>query len=437
VTETPNDRPAIGRRTFLAGAAASSFMAAAAACSFGGSSGGGSGASSDSGPIRLQSFQPADVVKIWGPQFADFQKSGGVQVKHEFTAKASQNQTLLTQATSGTLPDIALISADSFPSLASRGLLAPLDSYQFKNFQVSDEPSVLQNLYKHQDKVYGIGTDLDLGLLFYNIDLFKAAGIAVPTPDTTYDELRTMAKKLTKGSGSGKYYGLDTQGFTGAYLLMSALAWSNGGQLMDADKKQVTVTDGPGRQAVDWMSGMIGTDKSVPPPNSEGTSLTNGRVGMGMYGAWGAYYILNGVKFKWGVTQLPKGTSGQQTYGSGSCLVIFNSSKKKASAAKFIDFFLKDTLQIQRAHDWAWTPPTKTVLSSSDFGQSGALTLTADQKGVVNAAADSARALVITPDQTKVYSVLSDALTDVASGHTDSAGVAKQLTDGWTPLLSS
>lgn len=426
------------RRSFLTGAAAVG-LAMAAGCSFGGSKGSssaGGGGTSGGGALRLQTFQPADVVKVWGPQFDDFKKQTGVDIKHEFTAKATQNQTLLTQATSNTLPDIGLISADSFPSMAAKGLLAPLDGYTFNNFKTTDEPDVLQDMYKVDGKTYGVGTDLDLGLLFYNIDMLTAAGLQPPTPDTTWDELRDMAKKLTKGSGSGKYYGLDTQGYIGAYLLMSSMAWSLGGQLIDMDAKKVTVTDGAGKQAVDWMTAMIGQDKSVPPPNSDGTTMTNGRIAMGMYGAWGAYYILNDVKFKWGVTRLPKGQSSA-TYGSGSCLVVFNSSNKKDNAAKFVDFFLQQQYQLQRAHDWAWTPPMKSVLSSSGFGSSGALTLTADQKSIVNEAAASARTLAITTQQTKLYNVVSDTFTGVASGKVNADQAAQQLTSGWTPLLNA
>lgn len=422
----------VSRRSFLIGTSAVTASVALSGCSFGGSSGEGS----SSGPLRMASFQPADVVKVFKGQFADFAKKSGTEVKHEYASRTAQNQALLTQATSGTLPDVGLISADTFPSLASRGLLEPLDGFDFGNFSFADQPKVLQNLYKFEGQTFGVGTDLDLGLLFYNIDLFEKAGVDVPTPETTYDQFRDIAKELTAGKGSGKYYGLDTQGFSGAYLLMSAMAWSMGGQLMDTKAKKVTVTDGPGREALELIANMFGTDKSIPPPNSDRTTITNGRVAMGMYGAWGAYYMLDKAKFKWGVTQLPRAKT-QVTYGSGSCLVMFKSSKKKKKAAEFIDFFLQDKIQLQRADDFAWTPPMGKVLSSSHFGERGALTLTGDQKTVINDAAASARALAITNEQTKVYGAMSDVLTGIAADKLGAAGAAKKLTATWQPLLEA
>jgi ABC-type glycerol-3-phosphate transport system substrate-binding protein len=419
--------PSLSRRRFLLGASAVGAAAMLPAC-------GNDDSGAEGGDLRFQSFQPADVVEVWEPQFSEFKSTNGSGVRHEYIAKAQQNQSLLTLAASGTLPDVALISADSFPSLSSRGLLEPLDQAKLKDYQINDGVEVLRNLYTYDGKPYGIGTDLDMGLLFYNEDLFTAAGLTPPTPQTTWDEMRQMARTLTKGSGAGKFYGLDVTG-SGPYLVLSAMAWAFGGQLIDAKAKKVTISDGGGRRAVELFTAMQGADGSIPPPNSEGATIANGRVAMGVYGAWAAYYVLKDVKFKWGLTKLPRADSFG-TYGSGSTLVIFKSSKNKAKAAEFVNFFMSRQLQLQRASDFGWTPPTTSVLAAPEFGTSGRLNFTPEQRTVITETAAQARPLVLVPEQVKLYQAVTDALGPVANGQADAAKTIQALQDGWQSLIS-
>lgn len=56
-------------------------------------------------------------------------------------------------------------------------------------------------------KVYSIPTMTIINFVAVNKDMFDAAGIPIPT-DWTLDEFRAMAKKLTKGEGQDKVYGI-------------------------------------------------------------------------------------------------------------------------------------------------------------------------------------------------------------------------------------
>ena len=44
-------------------------------------------------------------------------------------------------------------------------------------------------------------------MLYYNKDLFDAAGVAYPSNDMTWDEYDALAAKMTSGEGSSKVYG--------------------------------------------------------------------------------------------------------------------------------------------------------------------------------------------------------------------------------------
>ena len=58
--------------------------------------------------------------------------------------------------------------------------------------------------YKTPDGYYGLPRDFQTIVLFYNKDMFDAAGVAYPTADWTYDDLRNAAKKLTMVGADGK-----------------------------------------------------------------------------------------------------------------------------------------------------------------------------------------------------------------------------------------
>lgn len=56
-------------------------------------------------------------------------------------------------------------------------------------------------------KYYGLPFELIIPMIFYNKDMFDQAGIPYPTNNWTYDDLYSMAKKLTRTEGNSKIYG--------------------------------------------------------------------------------------------------------------------------------------------------------------------------------------------------------------------------------------
>ena len=56
-------------------------------------------------------------------------------------------------------------------------------------------------------KQYTLPFRQDWYMLFYNKDLFDAAGVGYPSDDMTWDEYEALAKQMTSGEGSEKVYG--------------------------------------------------------------------------------------------------------------------------------------------------------------------------------------------------------------------------------------
>lgn len=386
------------------------------------------------GEIRFQTFQGPDIIEVWDQQFLDLEADTGVSVVIETAPQADQATRLLTQASSGQLPDVAIISAIHFTALASRGLLEPLSQENLPGLDFDDIQPVLRDAYRYDGLTYGVPADLDTGLLFYNKDIFDAAGQEYPNPDWTWEEFQQISSDLTVGEGAGKQFGADL--FNGGdWGLVEAIAASYGDSMFDEEAAVPSVDSAGGRQAIELFDRMLRVDQSAPAPGSANATIGNGQIAMGIYGPWASYYLLSDVDFNWDVTTLPQGDRSV-TFGWGGVAVVFADSDNKASALAFIENLMSEELQTQRAEDWAWAPPSISLLESPRFGDSAALALTAEQKLVVAAALENAVAPVILQDHARANSILQGVFSEMAAGSIDAEEAITRLTEGWAPLIA-
>src|SRR2546423_1756294 len=89
-------------------------------------------------------------------------------------------------------------------------------------------------------------------VLFYNEDMFKAAGIA--HPPTTWDEFAADAKKLTV---PGQRWGTDFSLATGYENLWEAMTAQFGGPLLNRDQTKSAFNGAPGQQAINVYADLI------------------------------------------------------------------------------------------------------------------------------------------------------------------------------------
>jgi multiple sugar transport system substrate-binding protein len=59
----------------------------------------------------------------------------------------------------------------------------------------------------YEGSIYGLPFRSDIWILYYNKDIFDAAGVDYPTNDMTWSEFDAVARELTSGSGADKIYG--------------------------------------------------------------------------------------------------------------------------------------------------------------------------------------------------------------------------------------
>ncbi|WP_394428462.1 extracellular solute-binding protein [Streptomyces sp. SGAir0957] len=125
----------------------------------------------------------------------------------------------------------------------------------------SIDPNVM-NALKKDGKLYGLPTsNYTMGLLI-NRKLFKQAGLDPNKPPTTWDEVRTAAKKIA-GLGNGiAGYGEYSAENTGGWHFAAA-QYSLGGDMVTADGKKAAFNDATGKQVVQQLHDMRWTDDSM------------------------------------------------------------------------------------------------------------------------------------------------------------------------------
>ncbi|AEY67234.1 extracellular solute-binding protein [Clostridium sp. BNL1100] len=189
--------------------------------------GGNSGESSQTsgvdsaGKTTAQSDKPV-VLKFWGGVPAEYgpqltvdafnkeYKDKGIQAEYiRFVNDDTGNMKLDTTLLAG--GDIDVFMTYTSSNLVKRGTggmaLEISDRLSKAGFDPVKELGNSVNPYIYDGKVYGLPTKMENYYILANKNMFDEAGIPLPE-SWTYDEFRETAKKLTKGEGQNKVYGM-------------------------------------------------------------------------------------------------------------------------------------------------------------------------------------------------------------------------------------
>ncbi len=130
-------------------------------------------------------------------------------VKIEMTDLGSSDyMTQLATQLAGNNSELDVLSIKDIPGYAN---LINLDMLEPLNDALTTPKEsfngVLEQLTAEDGKFYGIPFRSDFWVVFYNKDLFAAAGVDYPSNDMTLDDYDALMRKMTSGSGAEKVYG--------------------------------------------------------------------------------------------------------------------------------------------------------------------------------------------------------------------------------------
>jgi multiple sugar transport system substrate-binding protein len=238
---------------------------------------------------------------------------------------------LQTGLAGGAAPDVFAMDGPLFPDYAGRDVLLDLTPYvQSEGYPLTDLNELAVKDFTTKDgKQMGLPRDLNVIALFYNKDLFDAAGVAYPDDTWDWAKLTAVAKQLTKdtnGDGKVDQWGLYTE-TTDMENYWSSLVWQNGGDILSPDGA-TTVLDTPQASGgIQFLQDLIWKEKAVPDPAlfaETGDAFEQGKAAMEVNGSWlVATDEAAGLKF--GIAPLPKGPAGRATSVNPTGAVISKS----------------------------------------------------------------------------------------------------------------
>jgi multiple sugar transport system substrate-binding protein len=335
----------------------------------------GSQKAADTGPVEITftMWGAPEELTVWQAVVDEFHAvNPNITVKVDVADWDSYWTKLNTLIAGGTPPDVFAMDAPLFLDWQSRGALLNLQPYIDANAGFLDGfyPQTLA-AYKTADGYYGLPRDFQTIVLFYNKDMFDAAGMAYPTADWTYDDMLAAAKKLTldkDGDGKIDQYGIWTDTWD-MELLWSEAIWAYGGDIISPDHTKTLIGEGGARGAWAYVDSLY-KEGVMPTPTTSGEFgfdlFQSGMAAMTTIGHWAVPgYVQAGIHFD--VAPMPKGPAGQATSVNSAGFVISKDSKNADAAFEFIKFALSEKGQSKLAQLGFAIPVLKSVAESDAY----------------------------------------------------------------------
>ncbi|WP_137989659.1 extracellular solute-binding protein [Streptomyces vilmorinianum] len=420
------------RRGIAATALVAALGVTLAACGSGdGSNGGGSKSSGElSGTVTWwDTSSVGSEDKVFKKLAEDFtKKHPKVTVKYVNVPFGEAQNKFKNAAQSGNgAPDVIRSEVAWTPDFANLGYLAPLDG----TAALKDDKDFLKQAAastKYNGKTYGVPQVIDSMGIFYNKKIFKEAGVEAPK---SIAELKTVAAKIKEKTGkTGLYLRGDD-----AYWFLSFL-YGEGGDLVNADSKTVTVDNAAGVKAMATVkdlvtSGAAKTDATDGWNNMQ-TAFKEGKVAMMINGPWAVADTFAGKEFadkaNLGIATVPAGSAGQGAPQGGHNLAVYAGSKNLDASYAFVEYMTSVEAQATAAKELSLLPTRESVYIKPDVASN-------EMIGFFKPVVDKAVERPWIPEAGSLFAPLQTEYTKVLTGQTTPEAGAKATGDAYRKLL--
>lgn len=175
---------------------------------------------------------------------------------------------LVTEFAGGSPPDVTLMNYRRYANFAANNLLEPLGPYLEESdlIQPEDFYEGPMESFTWQGTLMCLPQNISSLVVYYNQDLFDAAGLAYPADDWTWDDFVATAVALTKdndGDGIIDQYGL---GVEPTLFRLAPFIWQNNAPIVDDQFRpnRLTLTRPPSLEAFQWFVDLYQVHGVVP-----------------------------------------------------------------------------------------------------------------------------------------------------------------------------
>lgn len=273
------------------------------------------------------------------------------EASHVYVPFADYEKQLTLGIASGELPDLVILDGCGMASFIQLGLFGDISDADINWDEYMEGPMESTML---DGKHYGIPFATNCTALFYNKDLFDAAGIDYPDENTTWDEFHEMAKALTKDGVSG-FGNAATNTDEGTFQCLQWL-YTAGGSYTDIEDgvdayklMQEMIEDGSWtKECVNWTQSDVNNN------------FMAGNVAMQQNGPWQIPGIeANAPDLNYGVTVLPKKDADSEQATSilgGENMGVVNKDDTSGAEA-FLKYYDQTDVMVDAMKQYGSYPP--------------------------------------------------------------------------------
>ncbi|MCL4857790.1 MAG: sugar ABC transporter substrate-binding protein [Caldilineaceae bacterium] len=262
-------------------------------------------------------------------------------------------------AASGTAGDVCWTYLNNPPEHKAKGVMISLDDIiEAKGFDTSVFwPSIMDTLTL-DGQVHAIPNHGHFGTVvyYYNKTMYEEAGLEIPSPEWTVDDLVERSVALTEAP---EIWGFRASG--GGQEHIPSYLRTFGGDLLNEEGTQCLLLEEGSVQALRWLYDLMETHKADPClcGDQQRENFTAGKVGSfnTTPGLIAEFRNVTDWPFEWDATIGPLGPNGLRgSQVSGAAFCITGNSKHPFEAFQVLDFYSTKEDGIEHVYGGAGSP---------------------------------------------------------------------------------
>lgn len=296
---------------------------------------------------------------IFAKEFSDL--DNGIKIDYRLVNFNDLVSEAIRAFATGNAPDLIAVDNPDQPLFSSRGALLDItDRVAASDIISADEffPGPLASVM-WDGKMYGIPKATNTIALYYNRDLFKAAGLDPDTPPATWDELLNAARTLNDPENN--VYGIAFSAVASEEGTFQFLPWA---QMGGATYQNIN-TKGAAKALDFWkllLEEKLASPDTITRGQWDSTGTFNaGNAAMVISGPWELNRMVTDAKFEWDVALLPVPEEGAERSSAMGDFnyAIFESTQHPDEAFAALEYFHQQAVRLNP--EFGHLPPSSAV----------------------------------------------------------------------------
>lgn len=292
-----------------------------------------------------------------------------IKVNCEFIPEGDYTQKLIPSLATDTAPDVFQVQSGMVSKLAQAGSIQPLDDTVMSPEMIEEEfVAAATDGLKYEDKYYGMPTDMQTIICFWNKDLAAEAGLDAETGPQTWEEFFEWARTMTKFDENGN---LTQSGWGGKGYWPEVVSFveQKGGTFYDEAANQFVFADDPTSvAAVEEYASLYRVDKVYNTEFSANwAGFRQGLIGMMLgHPAMLGNLPTTAPDLNFGVSLIPANGDSRASCVS-SWGYVMSAKAPSEAATRFIEFLSSEEVEKQWTLQTGELPARKALLEDAEL----------------------------------------------------------------------